>query len=56
VKSKAVIKKRENIPNPLDSNIDQLIDAAGIKEQRQQFKEMISIVLGLDPTPAVWAT
>jgi uncharacterized protein (TIGR00730 family) len=52
VKSKAVIKKRENIPNPLDSNIDQLIDAAGIKEQRQQFKEMISIVLGLDPTPA----
>jgi uncharacterized protein (TIGR00730 family) len=52
VKSKAVIKKRENIPNPLDSNIDQLIDAAGIKEQRQQFKDMISIVLGLDPTPA----
>ena len=52
MKSKAVIKKRENIPNPLDSNIDQLIDAAGIKEQRQQFKEMISIVLGLDPTPA----
>jgi len=52
VKSKAVIKKRENAPNPLDSNIDQLIDAAGIKEQRQQFKEMISIVLGLDPTPA----
>jgi uncharacterized protein (TIGR00730 family) len=51
VKSKAVIKKRENAPNPLDSNIDQLIDAAGIKEQRQQFKEMISIVLGLDPTP-----
>jgi uncharacterized protein (TIGR00730 family) len=52
VKPKAVIKKRENVPNPLDSNIDQLIDAAGIKEQRQQFKEMISIVLGLDPTPA----
>jgi uncharacterized protein (TIGR00730 family) len=52
VKSKAVIKKRENIPNSLDSNIDQLIDASGIKEQRQQFKEMISIVLGLDPTPA----
>lgn len=52
MKSKAVIKKRENVPNPLDSNIDQLIDAAGIKEQRQQFKEMISIVLGLDPTPA----
>jgi len=52
VKSKAVIKKRENIANPLDSNINQLIDAAGIKEQRQQFKEMISIVLGLDPTPA----
>ena len=51
MKSKAVIKKRENVPNPLDSNIDQLIDAAGIKEQRQQFKEMISIVLGLDPTP-----
>ena len=51
MKSKAVIKKRENAPNPLDSNIDQLIDAAGIKEQRQQFKEMISIVLGLDPTP-----
>ena len=51
MKSKAVIKKRENIANPLDSNIDQLIDAAGIKEQRQQFKEMISIVLGLDPTP-----
>ena len=52
MKSKAVIKKRENIANPLDNNIDQLIDAAGIKEQRQQFKEMISIVLGLDPTPA----
>lgn len=52
MKSKAVIKKRENIPNSLDSNIDQLIDASGIKEQRQQFKEMISIVLGLDPTPA----
>jgi len=52
VKPKAVIKKRENVPNPLDSNIDQLIEAAGIKEQRQQFKEMISIVLGLDPTPA----
>lgn len=52
MKPKAVIKKRENVPNPLDSNIDQLIDAAGIKEQRQQFKEMISIVLGLDPTPA----
>ena len=51
MKSKAVIKKRENTPNPLDSNIDQLIDAAGIKEQRQQFKDMISIVLGLDPTP-----
>ena len=52
MKPKAVIKKRENVPNPLDSNIDQLIEAAGIKEQRQQFKEMISIVLGLDPTPA----
>ena len=52
MKSKAVIKTRENIANPLDNNIDQLIDAAGIKEQRQQFKEMISIVLGLDPTPA----
>ena len=52
MKSKAVIKKRENTPNPLDSNIDQLIDAAGIKEQRQQFKDMISIVLGLDPTPS----
>lgn len=51
MKSKPVIKKRENTPNPLDSNIDQLIDAAGIKEQRQQFKDMISIVLGLDPTP-----
>ena len=51
MKSKAVIKKRENAPNPLDNNIDQLIDAAGIKEQRQQFKDMISIVLGLDPTP-----
>jgi uncharacterized protein (TIGR00730 family) len=52
VKSKPVIKKAENASNPLDHNIDQLIDAAGIKEQRQHFKEMISIVLGLNPSPA----
>ena len=52
MKSKSVIKKAENVSNPLDHNIDQLIDAAGIKEQRQHFKEMISIVLGLNPSPA----
>ena len=52
MKSKGVIKKQKNPPNPLDNNIDELIDAAGITEHRQHFKEMISIVLGLQATPA----
>ena len=52
MKSKGVIKKQKNPSNPLDTNIDELIDAAGIAEHRQHFKEMISIVLGLQATPA----
>lgn len=47
MKSSAVIKKRENEANPLSSSIEELIDAAGIKHERQLFKEMISTVLSL---------
>ena len=39
--------KREKSPNPLDANIEELISAAGIRENRQIFKEMIAIALGL---------
>jgi len=47
VKSSSVIAKHENKPNPLDHNIEQLIEAAGISGQRQLFKEMISMIVGL---------
>jgi uncharacterized protein (TIGR00730 family) len=47
VKSSSVIAKHENKPNPLDNNIEQLIEAAGISDQRQLFKEMISMIVGL---------
>jgi uncharacterized protein (TIGR00730 family) len=47
VKQKAVIQKREKASNPLDPNIEALITAAGITENRQIFKEMIAIALGL---------
>ena len=47
MKSSTVIKKRENADNPLATNIEELIDAAGIKHERQIFREMISTVLSL---------
>jgi uncharacterized protein (TIGR00730 family) len=47
VKSSSVIPKHENKSNPLDHNIEQLIEAAGISDQRQLFKEMISMIVGL---------
>jgi hypothetical protein len=47
VKQKAVIEKREKSSNPLDNNIEDLIDAAGITQNRQIFKDMISIALGM---------
>jgi uncharacterized protein (TIGR00730 family) len=47
VKSSSVIAKHENKSNPLDHNIEQLIEAAGISGQRQLFKEMISMIVGL---------
>ena len=47
MKSSSVIAKHENNPNPLDHNIEQLIEAAGISDQRQLFKEMISMIVGL---------
>jgi len=47
VKSSSVIAKHENKLNSLDHNIEQLIEAAGISDQRQLFKEMISMIVGL---------
>ena len=47
MKQKAVIEKREKSSNPLDTNIEDLIDAAGITQNRQIFKDMISIALGM---------
>ena len=41
------MEQREKSPNPLDANIEELISAAGIRENRQIFKEMIAIALGL---------
>ena len=45
MKQKAVIEKREKSPNPLESNIEELIRAAGITQNRQIFKEMITLAL-----------
>jgi uncharacterized protein (TIGR00730 family) len=47
VKSSSVIAKHENKSKPLDHNIEQLIEAAGISDQRQLFKEMISMIVSL---------
>lgn len=47
MKQKAVIEKRKKLSNPLDTNIEDLITAAGITENRQIFKEMIAITLGM---------
>ncbi|NBV87815.1 MAG: hypothetical protein EBS01_16440, partial [Verrucomicrobia bacterium] len=47
MKQKAVIEKREKSSNPLDTNIEDLIDTAGITQNRQIFKDMISIALGM---------
>jgi hypothetical protein len=47
VKSSSDSAKHENKLNPLDHNIEQLIEAAGISDQRQLFKEMISMIVGL---------
>jgi uncharacterized protein (TIGR00730 family) len=47
VKSSSDSAKHENKSNPLDHNIEQLIEAAGISDQRQLFKEMISMIVGL---------
>ena len=41
------MEKREKAPNPLDPNIEELITAAGITQNRQIFKEMITIALGM---------